>query len=191
MPRCLTWEQTRTLIHSVDIRNPTGLRDKAVLLLLADLGLRNEEVRSLRLQDVAWRAGEIRLPEAKTRRERVLPLTEEAGAALADYLLRGRPPMAFPQIFLRHRSPKGPLTVSHGVSNIVRKYLDIAGIDAPSHGAYLLRHTLATRMVNRQVPIKEVADVLGHASIDTTAIYAKVDVASLSAVGLPFPGGAR
>jgi site-specific recombinase XerD len=191
LPRCLTWEQTRALINSVDTRYPKGLRDKAVLLLLADLGLRNEEVRSLRIQDVAWRAGEIRLPEAKTRRERVLPLTQDAGAALADYLLRGRPPLDVPQIFLRHRSPKGPLDTSHGVSNIVRRYLEVAGIDAPAHGAYLLRHTLATRMVNQQVPIKEIADVLGHASIDTTAIYSKVNVVSLATVALPFPGGAR
>jgi site-specific recombinase XerD len=191
LPRCLTWEQTRALIGSVDPRTPKGLRDKAVLLLLADLGLRNEEVRSLRIRDVAWRAGEIRLPEAKTRRERVMPLTQEAGAALADYLLRGRPPLDVPQVFLRHRSPKGPLDSSTGVSNIVRRYLEVAGIDAPAHGAYLLRHTLATRMVNQQVPIKDIADVLGHTSIDTTAIYSKVDVAGLAAVALPFPGGVR
>jgi len=191
LPRCLTWEQTRALIDSVDTRTPKGLRDKAVLLLLADLGLRNEEVRSLRIRDVAWRVGEIRLPEAKTRRERVMPLTQEAGTALADYLLRGRPPRDVPQGFLRHRSPKGPLDSSHGVSNIVRKYLEVAGIDAPAHGAYLLRHTLATRMVNQQVPIKEIADVLGHASIDTTAIYSKVDVVGLAAAALPFPGGVR
>ncbi len=191
LPRCLTWEQTRSLIDSVDTRSPKGLRDKAVLLLLADLGLRNEEVRSLRIRDVAWRAGEIRLPEAKTRRERVMPLTQQAGAALADYLLRGRPPLDIPQVFLRHRSPKGPLDSSHGVSNIVRRYLKVAGIDAPAHGAYLLRHTLATRMVNQQVSIKEIADVLGHASIDTTAIYSKVDVVCLAAVALPFPGGVR
>lgn len=122
---------------------------------------------------------------------RVLPLTQEAGAALAEYLLRGRPACDVPQIFLRHRSPKGPLNTSHGVSNIVRRYLEIAGIDAPAHGAYLLRHTLASRMVNLHVPIKEIADVLGHASIGTTAIYSKVDVVSLAAVALPFPEGAR
>lgn len=191
LPRCLTWEETRVLIGSVDPRTPKGLRDKAVLLLLADLGLRNEEVRSLRIRDVAWRAGEIRLPEAKTRRERVMPLTQEAGAALAEYLLRGRPPLDVPQVFLRHRSPKGPLDSSNGVSNIVRRYLKVAGIDAPAHGAYLLRHTLATRMVNQQVPIKDIADVLGHTSINTTAIYSKVDVVGLAAVALPFPGGGR
>ena len=96
-----------------------------------------------------------------------------------------------PWAFLRHGSPKGTLDSSHGVSNIVRRYLKIAGIDAPAHGAYLLRHTLATRLVNQQVPIKEIADVLGHTSIDTTAIYSKVDVVGLAAVALPFPGGVR
>ena len=97
LPRCLTWEETRVLIGSVDPRTPKGLRDKAVLLLLADLGLRNEEVRSLRIRDVAWRAGEIRLPEAKTRRERVMPLTQEAGAALADTCCGGGRPWTCPR----------------------------------------------------------------------------------------------
>jgi integrase/recombinase XerD len=192
VPRVLPWEQVRALVDGVDTSHPDGLRDKALLLLLATLGLRGAEVRSLELKHIAWRAGEIRIARTKTRRERVLPLVPEVGAALTDYILHGRPTLAVPQVFLRHgpRPRPGPLT-SNAVIWIVRRHLDRAGIRVSGGGAHMLRHSLATRMVNAGVPIKAVADVLGHASIDTTAIYTKVDARSLAAVALPFPGGAR
>jgi site-specific recombinase XerD len=189
VPRHLPWEDVRKLIESVDTSRPIGLRDKAVLLLIAALGLRNQEVRSLQLADIVWRAGEIRLRETKSRRERALPLPREVGAVIAGYLLHGRPRVSIPQVFLRHLTPVGPITATHGVGDIVKKHLLRAGIHASNHGAHLLRHSLATRMVNQGVPIKQIADMLGHASIDTTAIYTKVDTTHLAAVALPFPGG--
>jgi len=190
LPRGFRWEQVRALIDSVDTSDPDGLRDKAVLLLLATLGLRSQEVSSLELKHIAWRAGEIWLPRTKTRRERVLPLVPEVGAALADYVLHGRPVLRVPQVFLRHGPRPGPMR-SNTVVWIVRRQLQRAGIRVARGGAHALRHSLATRMVNAGVPIKSVADVLGHACIDTTAIYTKVDERTLAAVALPFPGGAR
>ena len=189
IPRHLPWEQVRQLIDSVDTSRPVGLRDKAVLLLIATLGLRNQEVRSLQLGDIGWRSAEIRLRKTKTRRERILPLPGALGAAIADYLLHGRPHLSFPQIFLRHQAPLGPITSTHGIGDIVERQLLRAGIQATNHGAHMLRHSLATRMVNQAVPIKQIADILGHTSIDTTAIYTKVDTTHLAAVALPFPGG--
>jgi integrase len=191
LPRHLPWEQVRQLIESVDTSRPVGLRDKAVLLLIATLGLRSQEVRSMQLGDIDWHCAEIRLRKTKTRRERVLPLPGAVGAAIADYLLHGRPRISFPQVFLRHRAPLGPLTSSHGIGDIVERRLRRAGIGASHHGAHLLRHSLATRMVNQMVPIKQIADLLGHTSIDTTAIYTKVNTTNLAAVALPFPGGER
>jgi integrase/recombinase XerD len=189
IPRHLPWEEVRRLVESVDTAKPIGLRDKAVLLLIATLGLRNQEVRSLQLTDIFWRTAEIRLKKTKTRRERRLPLPGEAGAAIADYLLNGRPRVEIPEVFLRHFTPVGPITSTHGIGDIVKKHLLRAGIPASNHGAHLLRHSLATRMVNEAVPIKQIADVLGHTNIDTTAIYTKVDKTHLAAVALPFPGG--
>ena len=189
VPRHLPWEAVRKLIESIDTSKPTRLRDKAVLLLIAVLGLRNQEVRCLQLKDIFWRTAEIRLRKTKNRRERILPLPGEVGTAIADYLLHGRPRVSTPQVFLRHLTPLGPITSTHGVGDIVKKHLLRAGIQASNHGAHLLRHSLATRMVNQAVPIKQIADMLGHASIDTTAIYTKVDTAHLAAVALPFPGG--
>lgn len=189
VPRHLPWEEVHKLIESVDTSRPTGLRDKAVLLLIAVLGLRNQEVRYLELTDIFWRTAEIRLKKTKTRRERALPLPKEVGTAIAGYLLHGRPRISVPQVFLRHCAPLGPMTNSHGVGDVVKRHLLRAGVHASNHGAYLLRHSLATRMVNQAVPIKQIADMLGHVSIDTTAIYTKVDTTHLAAVALPFPGG--
>jgi len=190
LPRGLPWESVRNLIDSIDTTHPDGMRDKAILLLLATLGLRSGELRALELGHIKWRAAEIRLPRTKVRRERVLPLLHEVGVTLADYLLHGRPAVAVPQVFLRHGPRPGPLT-SNAVVWIVRRHLQRAGIQQRRSGAHMLRHSLASRMVNAGVPIKSVADVLGHASIDTTAIYTKVDTTTLSAVALPFPGEVR
>lgn len=191
VPRHLPWEDVRKLIDSVDLSTPVGLRDRAVLLLIGTTGVRNKEVRCLKLEDIQWRTAEIRLRRTKGGRERVVPLVQEAGAAIADYLLHGRPQHGAREVFLRHFTPKGPILSAHGVGNIIKKHLRRAGIRASSQGAYLLRHSLASRMVNQAVPIKHIADVLGHVSIDTTAIYTKVATANLAAAALPFPGGGR
>jgi integrase/recombinase XerD len=189
IPRHLSWEKVLQLIESVDTSKPIGLRDKAVLLLIATLGLRNQEVRTLQLNDISWRNAEIRLRKTKTRREKVLPLPGEVGAAIARYLIHGRPHVGMREVFLRHFTPVGPITSTHGIGDIIKKHLRKAGIQASNHGAHLLRHSLATRMVNQAVPIKQIADMLGHTSIDTTAIYTKVETTGLAAVALPFPGG--
>ena len=189
IPRHLPWAQVRALVDSVDTSTPLGLRDRAVLLSIATLGLRNQEVRNLKLTEIQWRAGEIRLAETKSRRERALPLPQELGTALAEYVLQGRPRLDVPHVFVRHRAPLGPIISTHGIGDIVARHLLRAGIPAPSQGAHMLRHSLATRMVNQGVGVKQIADLLGHASIDSTAIYTKVDMRNLSAVALPFPGG--
>jgi len=192
IPKHLAWEQVRGLIDSVDVTHPHGMRDKAVLLCLAMLGLRNADVRRMRLADVRWRTGELHLPQTKSAKARVLPMPREVGAALADYVLHGRPMVDVPEVFVRHRAPRGAFTTPNGVNAIVKEHLRRAGIAAPSQGAHMLRHSMATRLVNAGVPIKTIADVLGHTSIDTTAIYTKVDVMRLAMAALPFPtGGAR
>lgn len=191
LPRHLPWERVRGLLDSIDTSTPWGLRDRAVLLLVAVLGIRGEEVRRLRLTDIAWRSSEIRLPQTKTNRARVLPLPHEVGAALSEYILHGRPRARAPELVLRHDAPIGPLSSPSAVSRIVTRNLRRAAIVAPARpGVHMLRHSLATRLVNRGVPIKQIADLFGHCSIDTTAIYTKVDVTRLTAVALPFPADA-
>ncbi len=189
IPRHLPWEQVRALIDGIDTSYPQGMRDKAILLLTATLGLRTGEVLRLQFNHISWRNAEIRLPQTKSSKERILPLPKEVGEAIADYALHGRPPHDSPYVFLRHRAPQTPLTSAGAICSIIIRRLKQVGIEAPSNGAHMLRHSLATRMINVGVPIGEIADILGHASIDTTAIYTKVDITSLAAVAMPFVGG--
>ena len=169
---------------------PIDLRDRAVLLLLATTGVRNGELRALQLQDIDWRAGEIFVRRTKGKRDRVAPLIDETGAALADYILRARPKVDSPYVFLSFTAPVGPFKFAASISRMVRKRLQRGGVDLGRvAGAHLLRHSLATHLVGRRRPINEVADLLGHRSINTTALYVKVAASQLAEVALPFPGG--
>lgn len=188
VPTHLPWERIRAIIDSVDTLIPEGKRDKAVLLLLATLGIRNHDVATLELTHIDWREGVIRLPKTKNRRERLLPMPQEVGEALVDYLLHGRPPLVTPFIFVRHIAPLGPFQSSQCISGIAYRHLQRMGVKAEvSRSAHLFRFSLATHLVNHGTPIKEIADMLGHASINTTAIYTKVDLAHLADVALPLP----
>jgi integrase len=161
-----------------------------MLLLLATTGLRNRELRQLELEDIRWRTGELVLDRTKGHRDRVVPLLEETGAALAEYVLHARPRTLERRVFLSHLPPVRAFSCSGTVSRIVRIRLQRAGIPIRKGGAHLLRHSLATRLVEERRPIKEVADLLGHRNIDTTSFYVKVAVPQLADVALPFPGGA-
>lgn len=189
LPPRLTWEELRVAIDAIDVTTPSGARDRAILLLLATTGLRNKELRSLELQDIRWRASEVLVRCAKAKHDRVVPLLQEAGAALAEYVLHARPRASHPQIFLSYAPPVRPFACAASISRIVRSRLEQSGVKlAGPAGAHLLRHSLATQLVRQRRPINEVADLLGHQSIDTTAIYVKVAVPQLAEVALPFPG---
>jgi integrase/recombinase XerD len=191
LPSRLAWEDVRRVIDAIDVTTPSGVRDRALLLLLATTGLRNKELRSLELQDIHWRSGEVLLHRTKAKRDRVVPLLQEAGAALSEYVLHARPRIRSQQVFLSYVPPIGPFRTSGAISRIVRSRLERGGITLPRvAGAHLVRHSLATQLVSKRRPINEVADLLGHRSIDTTAIYIKVALPQLVDVALPFPGGA-
>jgi len=192
LPPRLPWEDVRRTIDAIDATTPSGVRDRALLLLLATTGLRNKELRSLELQDIHWRAAEVLVRRTKTGRDRLVPLLHEAGEALADYVLHVRPKIDSQRVFLSCTPPVGPFKSSSPISRIVRSRLERAGIKLSRvAGAHLVRHSLATQLVKQRRPINEVADLLGHRSIDTTAIYVKVALPQLADVALPFPGGAQ
>jgi len=188
LPRGLGDEQLRALLASFDASTPCGRRDRAIVECLASLGLRPGEVAVLRLDDVDWRRGTLHVRARKTGRGAVLPLPRRTGRKIVDYLRHERPTGARREIFLQHLGRKRGTPVSSGVvSAIVYRGLRRAGIDAPIAGAYVLRHTVANRMVRSGTSLKEVADFLGHRSLDTTTIYAKLDVAALREVAMPWP----
>jgi integrase/recombinase XerD len=154
IPRHVPWSTIRKLIDCIDASHARGKRDKAVVLLVAILGMRGEEVCTLKFRDIAWRSGEIRLPRTKTRRAKALPLPREVGAALADYVLHGRPRFTDPHVILRHAAPLGPLLSPSAVGRIISRPLRRMCVATPGRpGVHLLRHSLATRMVNAGVSI--------------------------------------
>ncbi|NOT54378.1 MAG: tyrosine-type recombinase/integrase [Deltaproteobacteria bacterium] len=168
-----------------------GLREKAILLLLARLGLRAGEVIRLQLDDIDWGRGCLLVQAGKTHRARSLPLSQEVGEALAAYLQHARPASVHREVFLRWRPPFTPLQSSTSISTLTRKVLRRADIQVYRSGAHTLRHSLATGLVCNGVSFKLVADVLGHQALASTEIYAKLDLGSLSQVALPWPGGAQ
>jgi len=188
LPRCLSDEQLEAVLASFGGSTPCVLRDRAIVLCLATLGLRPGEAAELRLEDIDWRHGTIHLRTRKTRRGAVLPLPRDAGRALVDYLRRERPKTGERRVFVQRLGHRRGAHVSSGVvSAAVVRALRRAGVEAPLAGAYVFRHTVASRMVRRGTSLKEVGDFLGHRSLDTTAIYAKLDVPALREVALPWP----
>jgi len=179
------------LLELCPSEGPGAVRNRAMLLLSARLGLRPSEVLKLRLQDLDWTAGSVLIRAGKTSRERVLPLPEDAGAALASYLREARPGSTERAVFLSGGPGHPPIRGNGFMAKLVNRLLRQAGIGAPCSGAYVLRHTLATTMVRSGASFKEVADILGHGSLTTTGIYAKLDLPSLAQVALPWPGGAQ
>jgi len=191
IPRAISTDEVERVIAACDSKSESGLREKAIVLLLARLALRAGEVISLRIEDIDWVRGCILVRAGKTHRERSLPLSQEVGDALAAFLRGARPPCAHRELFLRLKPPFRPLRSSVSICTLTQKVLKRAGISVHRPGAHVLRHSLATGMVINGVSFKTVADVLGHQSLATTEIYAKLDLASLSQVAMPWPGGGR
>ena len=187
LPRYLPAADVEKLIASCDLTQAHGIRDRAILLLLARLGLRAGDILDMRLDDIAWAEGALRV-RGKGRQEICLPLPQDAGDALLDYLHRARPSINDSRIFLRSVAPYRPFTDSTAISHVVQRALSRAGIiDPPSRGAHLLRHSAATTMLRQGASLDTVGTILRHHSADTTAHYAKVDIAMLREVAQPWP----
>jgi site-specific recombinase XerD len=181
----------RVIAGALSGSTTSGRRNHAILLLLARTGMRAHEVAQLSLDDINWAEATIRVRSKKSRTERCLPLTHEVGTALAHYLRYCRPPCASRTIFLRVLQPFEPFTGSAAICRLVRRALTRVGIHKTPAAAHLFRHAAATHMLNGGATFKEIADVLGHASIGSTAVYAKLGVAALSRVAMPWPGSAQ
>jgi integrase/recombinase XerD len=187
MPCALTDAQLAQLLRSIDVSKPIGRRTRAIVECAASLGLRAGEIAAMRICDVDWREGSIRLPKTKARRAQVLPLPRTVGRALALYLKRGRPRTSIDRIFVRHYLPVGGPLRATNVTSTIRRAIHGAGLRLASTGAHALRHTIASRLVRAGVGMKDIADVMRHRDIDTTRIYAKVDWPRLAEVARPWP----
>ena len=187
IPNYLTKEQLDELLSSFDRKTPTGRRDYAIAICLARLGLRRKEASQLTLDDIDWRSGSLHIISSKSRRFSSLPLPEDLGKAIVDYLRNGRPPTEERRVFVCHRHRVGAPLKSAAIGTIIRRRFKRIGMKVPSRGTHILRHTVATHMVQQGVNIKEVADFLRHRSLDTAVIYTKVNLPMLLEVALPWP----
>jgi integrase/recombinase XerD len=190
LPPGPTWEQVDRMISGIESNDPAALRDRALLKLLSTYGLRSGEARRLRLEDLDWAAGLVRVVRSKSHRQQTLPLEPGVGEAIAQYLRYGRPKTSLRIVFLTLRSPHRPLS-SSGLYDVVHRHLAGVAEVTRGRGPHGLRHACARHLIEAGQSFKEVGDHLGHRSSDATRVYAKVDLGSLRKVALEDLGGLR
>jgi site-specific recombinase XerD len=188
LPRALPWESVCALLASIDRSTPMGMRDYAMLFLIATYGLRACDIRTLRLEDVRWRQGEIRVAQRKTGQPLVLPLTDGAGDVLVQYLRNGRSQTPFRQLFLRVRAPIGPLRHT-GVNDAFEGCVKRSGLQLAFTGIHCLRHSYALHLLRQGTSLKTIGDLLGHRTAESTCVYLRLAIEDLREVALDVPGG--
>jgi integrase/recombinase XerD len=185
LPKYLPAQEVERLIHSCDAASTLGARDRAILLLIARLGLRAGDVSALRFCDLEWSQAAL-IVSGKNRCEARLPLPQDVGDAILNYLRHARPSVASEFIFITTSAPLVPIS-RQVVGRAVRRAIRRTGISAPTAGAHLLRHSAATSLLREGASLPAIGALLRHASIDTTTVYAKVDVDLLSKIAMPWP----
>ena len=183
------WDQELIirLLAAVDRSSSKGKRDYAILLLACRLGLRAGDIRALKLEQIHWDASTLEITPSKTGQPLILPLTGEVGEVLIDYLKSGRPATVHREVFLKVNPPFDPFAADSNLHQIISYWRRVAGIrfrTAQKRGMHSLRHTLATRLLQKGTPFPIIAEILGHTSLESTRIYAKADVESLRSVAL-------
>lgn len=186
LPQTLSPDEVNRLLGAFPADLPSRLRCYALVRCVVDLGLRSSEAIALEIDDIDWVAGTVRISRSKSRRADVLPLPQLTGAAIADYVCSERPQTTSRRVFVRHVAPVDEPVAADVVRRAVRQAYRRAGL--PYTRVHILRHTLASRLLNTGGTLKEVADVLRHRELDTSLIYAKVDFGRMGAVAMPWPG---
>ncbi len=188
IPEFLTTDEINLLIQNCECETPQGQRDIAILLLLIRLGLRAIEICRLTLDDIDWDAGFLIILGKSGKRDR-LPLLQDVGEAISTYLCHGRPQCSTRYVFVRAIAPFEPFSNSRSVANVVRNALRRANLNPPRKGTHLLRRSFATMLLQGGASLTEIGQILRHQKVDTTAIYAKVDLGRLRPIARPWPEG--
>jgi site-specific recombinase XerD len=175
------------ILAAIDRSNPCGKRDYAIILLITRLGLRSIDVKRLEFADFDWPGNRLFMVQAKTGHRVQLPLLKEVGWAVIDYIRHGRPVCDCPQLFLRHLAPTGPFSDQDHLHQILVKHARVAHVpvsDKRRHGMHSLRHTLATKLLEDGTPVEQIADILGHQSVQSTGVYLKSSLVLLAKCAL-------
>ena len=175
------------VLEAIDRGNPSGKRDYAIVLLICRLGLRAVDVKRLRFADLDWPGNRLSVVQAKTGQRVWLPLLKDVGWAIIDYVRDGRPASDCPEVFLRHTAPIGPFSDQDHLHQILVKHARVAHVrvgEQRRHGMHSLRHTLATRLMEDGTPVEQIADILGHQSVESTGVYLKSSLGLLAKCAL-------
>jgi site-specific recombinase XerD len=175
------------ILEAIDRGNPSGKRDHAIVLLICRLGLRAVDVKRLRFADLDWPGNRVSVVQAKTGRRVWLPLLKDVGWAIIDYVRDGRPACECPEVFLRHTAPIGPFSDQDHLHQILVKHARVARVHVSEkrrRGMHSLRHTLATRLMEDGTPVEQIADILGHQSVESTGVYLKSSLGLLAKCAL-------
>jgi integrase/recombinase XerD len=174
-------EDLKNLIAAIDRGNPVGKRDYAIILLASRLGLRCGDIKKLTFENFHWENKQLVFVQSKTRTTLSLPLTQDVGWAIIDYLKFGRPKVENPYIFIRHLAPFLPFTEDNHMNQVIAKYMQLAHISKSKKkiGMHSLRHTLASLLLENGTPLPTISDILGHIDTESTAVYLKVDIQKL------------
>jgi len=186
LPRSLPWETVQAFLHAIDRSTPMGRRDYAMFLLIATYGLRCSDVVALRLEDIEWRLGRLRIAQRKTTHPLWLPLTDSVGESLVAYLRDGRPQVPFREVFVRHRAPAGILKPT-AVTEAFQGWSRRSRLAIPFQGAHCLRHSYAVHLLRQGTSLKTIGDILGHRDAESTCVYLRLAVDDLRDVALALP----
>jgi len=189
LPKYLHPKDVNRLLLGCNRTRAAGIRDYAILLLMARLGLRAGELLTLTLDDIKWEEGTIVI-HGKSGQDETLPIPKDVGSAIVKYLKKSRPKCSTRRLFVRTKAPFRELARDGCICSVVRRACRRAGISPPHQGAHLLRHSLATHMLHKGATMNEIADILRHRSTQTTEIYAKVNMRALNELAQPWPTGA-
>jgi site-specific recombinase XerD len=182
VPRVWKPEEVRTVLDSIDRGNPTGKRDYAILLILARLGLRAVDIKDMRLESLKWDKNTLEIVQSKTKKPLVLPMLEDVGWAIIDYLKNARPATDSPFVFVRHYAPFEAFGINAALSRILVEHIRRAGVKIPRDvpkGMHSLRHTLASTLLEQNTPLPVISEILGHMSLKSTDVYLHIDIKRL------------
>jgi integrase/recombinase XerD len=190
IPSAYSRAEVQQMVTAIDIGNPRGKRDLALILLAARLGLRASDIAGLRFANLMWEHDSIEIIQQKTGRVLTLPLLNDVGEAIIDYLRNARPHSDSEYVFLKLHGPCEPM-LPVSIHAVVYARLKAAGVAIPAgkkHGPHALRHSLASALLEKKVPLPAISEALGHASTGSTAIYLKIDLGQLRECALDVPG---